>query len=178
MACRFPGANDLEEFWENLRNGVESVTFFSDEELLETGISPEVIGNPNYVKARPVLEEDVGLFDAAFFGYSPREAESMDPQHRLFLECAWNALETAGYEPKSYPGGIGVFGGANLSTYLLNLAGNPDFISSLGEYEAGYQIAIGTDKDSLATSVSYKLNLKGPSLSVQTFCSRPWSPLT
>jgi len=166
MAGKFPGAENIEAFWENLCNGVESVTFFTDEELTASGIPPEEFNEPNYVKARPILE-DADLFDAGFFGYSPREAELTDPQHRLFLECAWETLETAGYDSKIYPGLIGVFGGTSLSQYLFHLFSDP---SSLGGYEA-HQVPVGNDKDSLATAVSYKLNLRGPSLAVQTFCS-------
>ncbi|HEU5382584.1 MAG TPA: SDR family NAD(P)-dependent oxidoreductase [Ktedonobacteraceae bacterium] len=167
MAGRFPGARNIEQYWENLCNGVESISFFSEEELLEVGIDPDQLRDPAYVKARPILD-DVEQFDAAFFGYSPREAELMDPQHRLFLECAWEALECSGYDPQRYKGLIGVFGGANVSTYFYcALASNPRIIEEVG----GYQIAVSTDKDSLTTGVSYKLNLKGPSVAVQTFCS-------
>src|ERR1044071_3411453 len=108
MAGRFPGARNVEEFWQNLRDGVESVTFFTDEELLSSGVDPGLLLNPNYVKASPVLE-GADLFDAEFFGYSPREAEMIDPQHRVFLECAWEALENAGYNPEAYKGLIGVY---------------------------------------------------------------------
>lgn len=166
MTGRFPGAATIEQFWQNLRAGVESITFFSDEELIEAGVDPEKLKNPDYVKARPIIEH-VDQFDAAFFGYSPREAELTDPQHRLFLECAWEAFEHAGYDPLSYDGLVGVYGGTNLSTYLLGLVETSDILHSTD----GYQIAIGNDKDSLTTTVSYKLNLKGPSFAIQTFCS-------
>src|SRR5581483_9067087 len=166
MTGRFPGADTLEAFWQNLRNGVESVSFFTDEELLQSGIDPSVFNQPNYVKARPILN-DIEHFDAAFFGYSPREAELMDPQHRLFLECCWEALEHAGYDSLSYDGLIGVFGGTNISTYMLGFAAHPELVASVNDY----QLVIGNDKDSLTTGVSYKLNLKGPSFAVQTFCS-------
>ncbi len=167
MALRFPGASTVEHFWENLRDGKESITFFSDEELLAAGVDPQVLRDPDYVKARPVID-DIDQFDANFFGYSPREAELTDPQHRLFLECAWEAMEHAGYDTRSYEGLIGIFGGTNLSTYLLTLiAGSPEVLQSVD----GFQIGIGNDKDSLTTRVSYKLNLRGPSFAVQTFCS-------
>ena len=166
MAGRFPGATTLEQFWQNLRNGVEAITFFSDEELLAAGVDPAQLGQPNYIKARPVLAQ-VDQFDAAFFGYSPREAELMDPQHRLFMECSWEALESAGYDPLTYAGLIGVYAGSNISTYLLSLATQTDLRHSVNDY----QIVMGNDKDALTTSVSYKLNLKGPSFAVQTFCS-------
>jgi acyl transferase domain-containing protein/acyl carrier protein len=166
MAGRFPGAANVEQFWHNLRNGVESIRFFSDEELLAAGVDPALLRDPNYVKARPILD-DVEQFDAAFFGYSPREAELMDPQHRLFLESCWQALEDAAYDPQSYEGLIGVFGGANISTYLLGLSAHSHVLDTVDDYS----IVISNDKDSLTTSVSYKLNLRGPSYAVQTFCS-------
>ncbi|HVR95482.1 MAG TPA: acyltransferase domain-containing protein [Thermoanaerobaculia bacterium] len=166
MAGRFPGARDVDELWRNLRGGVESVTFFSDEELLASGVSPEVFNDPRYVRAGAILE-DIELFDAGLFGYSPREAEVMDPQHRIFLEQAWEVLEKAGYDPSTYPGAIGVFAGSNLSTYLLRLYGDPDVKASVNMLQA----ILGNDKDSLTTTVSYKLNLRGPSVAVQTFCS-------
>jgi acyl transferase domain-containing protein/SAM-dependent methyltransferase len=166
MAGRFPGANSVETFWQNLRDGVESITFFSDDELRAAGVPESLLSDPNYVKARPILE-DVAGFDAPFFGYSPREAELMDPQHRLFLECAWHALEHAGYDSERYAGAIAVYGGASLSTYLLNLYARADLMTSIDPLQA----VIGNDKDSLTTGVSYKLNLTGPSMAVQTFCS-------
>jgi len=167
MACRFPGANNIEEFWENLRNGTESITFFSDQEMLSVGISAEVINQPDYVKAGAVLN-DIELFDAAFFGFNPREAEIMDPQHRLFLEAAWEALENAGYDPVSFQSRTGVFAGVGMNNYLIN---NVLSNRELMESASVFQTIIGNDKDYLATRVSYKLNLKGPSLTVQTACS-------
>lgn len=119
MSGRFPGAKDVDEFWRNLRNGVESITFFTEEELKSSGIDPVLLRNPDYVKAKGVLD-DAELFDASFFGFTPREAETMDPQHRLFLECAWEALESAGYDPERYEGLIGVYGGVSPNSYLLN----------------------------------------------------------
>ena len=163
---RFPGARDVEQLWDNLRAGKESITFFDDQELLAAGIAPETFQRPEYVRAGAILE-DVELFDAEFFGYSPREAEVMDPQHRVFLENAWEALEKAGYDPGAYPGSIGVFAGSNLSTYLLQMYADPAVKSSVNMLQA----ILGNDKDSLTTAVSYKLNLRGPSVAVQTFCS-------
>ncbi len=172
MTGRFPGASSVEQFWQNLQEGVESITFFSEEELLHAGVDPAVLRDPQYVKARPILPPElVEQFDASFFGYSPREAELLDPQHRLFLECSWEVLERAGYAPENYEGRIGVFGGANISTYLHTILQQPDLVASLQEIISGYQIAISMDKDSLTTAVSYKLHLTGPSLAVQTFCS-------
>jgi acyl transferase domain-containing protein/acyl carrier protein len=167
MTGRFPGAKNLSDFWRNLRDGVESVSFFSDEELESAGIEPSLFCDPNYVKAKAVLG-DVELFDASFFGLNPREAEIIDPQHRLFLECAWEALESAGYDPESYESSIGVYAGVSMNTYLLNnLLSNKGLIEAVG----GYQTMLGNDKDFMSTRVSYKLNLKGPSVVVQTACS-------
>ncbi len=166
MSCRFPGAASVSEFWQNLAGGVESISQYSDEELLRAGADPQDLGNPQYVKAGSHLE-DIDLFDAGFFGINPREAESMDPQQRMFMECAWEALEDGGYDPHSYPGSIGVYAGCAMSTYLYRLYRNPTFIGLVGHL----QVLIGNDKDYLTTHVSYKLNLKGPSISVQTTCS-------
>src|SRR6266705_1122018 len=115
LAGRFPKARTLDEFWQNLRAGVETIHFLSDEEILAAG-QGAIAREANYVNAASMLE-DVELFDAAFFGYTPREAEIMDPQHRFFLECAWTALEAAGYDAAAYRGAIGVYGGASMSTY-------------------------------------------------------------
>ncbi|BAY65327.1 beta-ketoacyl synthase [Calothrix brevissima NIES-22] len=165
MSGRFPGAKNLAEFWQNLSNGIESISTFSDEEMVAEGMNPEAIGDRDYVKASAILE-DIDLFDAAFFNFSHREAEVTDPQHRLFLECAWEALENAGYDSHRYPGRIGVYGGASLNNYYaVDL--NRDRIGSA----QCYQTLIGNDKDFLTTRVSYKLNLTGPSITVQTACS-------
>ena len=166
MSGRFPGAPSVGRFWDNLRHGVESITQFSRSELEASGVDPSAFDEPAYVPAGSILE-DVDLFDAAFFGFSPREAESLDPQHRLFLETAWHALEDAGYDPETFPGSVGVYGGCAMSAYLDYLQSNPEFMALLGYL----QVHIGNDKDYLTTRVSYKLNLKGPSFSVQTACS-------
>ncbi|WP_035140338.1 type I polyketide synthase, partial [Fischerella sp. PCC 9605] len=167
MAGRFPGANKVDSFWQNLRSGVESISFFTDEELISAGVDPLLLNDSNYVKASGILE-DIDLFDASFFGFSPREAEITDPQHRLFLECVWEALENAGYNSETYSGQIGLFAGVGASSYLLsNLYSNRDLMESVDSY----QILIGNDKDFLPTQVSYKLNLRGPSINVQTACS-------
>jgi acyl transferase domain-containing protein len=165
LAGRFPGARTLEAFWHNLRHGVESISFFSEQELLEAGVDPALLKHPCYVKAKGVLD-DVAGFDAAFFGYTPREAEIMDPQQRLFLECAAAALEHAGYLSDS-AAPVGVFAGASMSTYALGLYLNSEIVERVGTF----QIGLGNDKDYLPTRVSYKLNLKGPSVSVQSACS-------
>ncbi len=166
MSGRFPGANGVEAFWENLKAGVDSITFFSREELLEIGVPAASLADPNYVPARGVIE-GVSEFDAPFFGYSPREAEIVDPQQRLFLECSWEAVEDAGYEPSRFPGDVGVFAGAGMNTYILNLMSDPEALDRL----SNFNLMIGNDKDYLAPRVSYKLGLKGPSISVQTACS-------
>lgn len=166
MAGRFPKARNVDEFWRNLCNGVEGISFFTDEELAAAGAAAPK-DNPHYVKARGVLD-GADLFDAAFFGMNPREAEVMDPQHRIFLECAWEALESAGCDPAKFDGAIGVFGGVSMNTYLAhNLLAHPGLIARLNEH----QLMLGNDKDYLPTRVSYKLNLRGPSLNIQTACS-------
>jgi natural product biosynthesis luciferase-like monooxygenase protein/amino acid adenylation domain-containing protein/non-ribosomal peptide synthase protein (TIGR01720 family) len=168
MWGRWPGANNPEEFWRNLRDGVESVTFFSDEELMASGKDVQTLNSPNFVKAAPVLE-GVELFDASFFGYNPREAEILDPQHRIFLECAHSALEDSGCDYERFTGRIGVYAGAGANSYfLLNILGNENLKASM----VGPQMLLySNDKDYLCSRVSYKLNLKGPSLGVQTACS-------
>ncbi|GAA6615700.1 beta-ketoacyl synthase N-terminal-like domain-containing protein [Scytonema sp. NUACC26] len=167
MSGRFPDANNIDIFWRNLQNSVESISFFNDEELVSTGVEPALLLDPKYVKAGTVLR-DIELFDASFFGFTPREAEITDPQHRIFIECVWEALENAGYDSETYTGQIGIFAGTNVSTYLFsNLYPNHDFIKLADPF----QIFIGNDKDHLPTQISYKLNLKGPSVNVQTTCS-------
>jgi acyl transferase domain-containing protein/acyl carrier protein len=167
MTCRLPGARNIQEFWQNLCGGVESISFFPDQELLSAGADPAVLGDPNYVKASGVLQ-DIDLFDAGFFGFSPREAEITDPQHRIFLECAWESLEDAGYDPDKYQGRISVYAGVGPNTYLLsNLYPERDAIESAGHLAT----AVGNEKDHLATRISYKLNLRGPGISVSTACS-------
>jgi len=166
MAGRFPKVPDLDAFWRNLRAGVESIETLTDEELLSSGVDTALLKNPNYVKAASSLE-NYDLFDPAFFGMTPREAEIIDPQHRLLLECAWEALESAGYDATRYPGAIGVFAGASISTYLSNLLGNPALLANVSTF----QLLMANDKDHSATRVSYKLDLRGPSINVQTACS-------
>lgn len=166
LSGRFPGAKNVDEFWQNLQNGIESISVFSDEELLEAGVDAALLSNPSYVKRNAVIE-DAELFDADFFGFNPRDAEMTDPQHRIFLECAWEALETAGYNSETYNGSIGVLAGSSLSGYLLNIYFNQNIRNLVDEQ----QIAIAADKDYLATRTSYKLNLTGPSYTVQTACS-------
>jgi acyl transferase domain-containing protein/acyl-CoA synthetase (AMP-forming)/AMP-acid ligase II/acyl carrier protein len=178
MSCRFPGANNLDQFWENLCNRVESISFFSDQEIIDSGVDQALVNHPNYVKASPILD-DIENFDADFWGYSPKEAQLLDPQQRLFMECAWTSLEDAGYDPLTYQGDISLYGGAATNTYLLNniyphrhqLDQQDDLqvmnLSSMG----GFQVTTANDKDYLTTRTSYKLNLTGSSMNVQTACS-------
>jgi acyl transferase domain-containing protein len=166
MAGRFPNAGNIDEFWRNLCDGFEGISFFTDGELATAGVDG-LKDNPNYVKARAVLER-ADLFDASFFGLNPREAELLDPQHRVFLECAWEALEDAGCDPAKFDGAIGVFAGMSMNTYLSqNLLTRPELVTQFNEH----QLMLANDKDFLPTRVSYKLNLRGPSLNVQTACS-------
>ena len=167
LAGRFPGASTVKDFWRNLTEGVESIRFASDAELAAAGVDPALISHPDYVAASSTLHEP-DFFDAAFFGFSAREAEIIDPQQRVFLECAWEALEDAACDPGSYPGAIGVFAGAGMNMYgFLNLFSNPEVVESVGPY----QIMVANDKDFLCSRVAYKLNLKGPAVAVQTACS-------
>ena len=155
LSCRFPGARSPKEFWQNLSSGIESITRFSDSELLQSGVSQSILDNPRYVKAAPVLE-DPGSFDATFFGFTPAEARAMDPQHRILLELAHEALENAGCNPDNFPGRIGVFTGSAMNTYFMNSGLSRKFA------EDYIPTLIVNDKDFLSTRLSYKLNLKGP----------------
>ena len=166
MAGRFPGAAGTREFWENLKNGVESITFFSDSELEEAGGDPQLLKNTNYVKANGLLE-CIDRFDASFFGYTPMEASVMDPQNRIFHECVWEALEDAGYSPDTYKGLIGLYAGATPNFNWEALAALSEKSMELGEFV----VQSLAQKDFLSTGISYKLNLKGPSFSLQTACS-------
>jgi acyl transferase domain-containing protein len=167
MAGRFPGAADLDALWRLLAEGREAVTFLTDEELAAAGVSEEALADPSYVKAASLLP-DADRFDAEFFGFSAREAEILDPQQRLFLEHAWAALEDAGYAPGEVPGLVGIYAGVAWNTYLLsNLTTRPELFDGGG----GFQVFITNDKDFMPTRASYKLDLKGPSMIVQTSCS-------
>lgn len=166
MAGRFPGAVNLEEFWRNLCDGQESTRFFEASEL-DPSLNPEEVGSPDYVRARGIIN-DADAFDAAFFGISAREAELMDPQNRVFLQTAWEALERAGYCPEGFDGLIGVYAGmANNSYYPSSVMPRPDLIKRIGEF----QTMLANEKDFLSTRVSHKLNLTGPSVSMYTGCS-------
>jgi len=167
LSCRFPGAQNYNEYWANLIAGRETIRRFSDEELRNAGIPEDMLSHPDYVKAQGVLD-DIAGFDAPFFGISPGEAEIIDPQHRLFLEQSWAALEDAGYNPDTFDGRIGVYGGAGLNSYLLRaMMENPQAVMDKGPY----LVLMSSDKDYMATRVSYKLNLNGTSLNVATACS-------
>ncbi|MBP5972976.1 SDR family oxidoreductase [Brasilonema sp. CT11] len=166
LSGRFPKAENIEQFWQNLRDGVESISFFSAQELESAGIDSATLSDPNYVKAAVPLEH-IDLFDASFFGYNPRDAEIMDPQHRIFLECAYVALENAGYDPQTYSGSIGVYAGSTISNYLFNIYSN----SNIRESVSGVEISLGNHPDYLPMRVSFKLNLTGPSYAIQTSCS-------
>ena len=166
MSARVPGAKSIDEFWSNLCQGKESITRFSDQEIIAEGIAPELLKKPEYVKAWGVLE-DADKFDAQFFGFNPREAEILDPQQRIFLEEAWKALEDAGCDSERFSGAIGTFASVGMNTYIKNLTED----NEIGNVANNYQIMINNDKDFLATRVAYKLNLEGPGLTVQTACS-------
>ncbi|BAY34382.1 beta-ketoacyl synthase [Nostoc carneum NIES-2107] len=167
MAGRFPKSKNLNDFWHHLQQGTELISFFSEQELESAGIESVVLNNPNFVKANGALE-DIELFDAAFFGYTPRQAEIIDPQHRLFLEVAWSALEHAGYDSENYDGRISIYGGASISSYFLfNLFVNQELINLVGID----QIRHNNRPDNLTTRVAYKLNLNGSAITVQTGCS-------
>uniref|UniRef100_UPI00210EFBAE beta-ketoacyl synthase N-terminal-like domain-containing protein n=1 Tax=Chitinolyticbacter albus TaxID=2961951 RepID=UPI00210EFBAE len=167
MAGRFPGAPDLDRFWEVLRDGRETIHAFSDEELRELGVSQRLLDDPRYVKAASVLE-GFDQFDAEFFDFTASEARLLDPQRRMLLEVAWSALEHAGIDPATSTVPIGLYGSVGLNTYLIyNLLSNSALIRESGELP----VLLSSDKDYAPTHVSYKLDLRGPSVSVQTACS-------
>lgn len=168
MSLRVPGAANVDTFWQNLRAGVESVTLYSDDELRAAGVDEAMLRQPNYIKSGAPLD-GMAQFDPAFFDFSPRDGAILDPQHRHFLECAWEALEHAGYDPARFDGPIGVYGGSGHNIYLAyNLLTNPELVKSVGFFLLRHT---GNDKDFLTTRVSYLFNLKGPSVNVQTACS-------
>ena len=172
MAGRFPGAASVDEFWDNLRNGVDSISRFEDGEL-EDAFTAQERACMDFVPARAILDA-VDLFDADFFGMYPREAALTDPQHRVFLECAWEALESAGYDPVAYPGAIGVFAGCSMNTYFLNnvCADRATIEAFTSNFQVGnYPMLVGAGQDFLATRVAYKLDLRGPAVTLGTACS-------
>ncbi|MBV1882891.1 MAG: SDR family NAD(P)-dependent oxidoreductase [Pseudomonadales bacterium] len=168
MACHLPGCLNTEEYWSNLRDGVESVKFYTDEELLAAGESAANLKDPHYVRAQPDLE-NYDRFDAAFWGFSPQDAAVTDPAHRLFLEVAYESLEHAGRTGYDEEGRVGVFAGSGASLYWMqNLQSNPQLIEDMGEFLVRHT---GNDMNFLATRLSYELDLRGPSINVQTACS-------
>ncbi len=168
MAARLPGASTIDAFWDNLLKGVESVRFFSEEELLARGETKDRLRNPKYVPAAAPLD-NLEMFDGEFFGFSPRESAILDPQHRVFTECCWEALENAAKPPDRFDGRVGLFGGCGFEGYFaLNVLRNPELLDSVGFFLLRHT---GNDKDFLVTRVSYLLDLKGPSINVQTACS-------
>lgn len=167
IACRFPGAHTKEEFWENLKNGVESISDFSDQVLKENGIPATLINNKNYIKRSGVID-GVDLFDADFFNITPREAQIIDPQHRLFMECAWEALEDAGIDLDRTEDITGIYAGCGHNAYFTdNLSGDEELRKKIGDFN----LMIGNSMDFLSSRIGYKLNLKGPMANVQTACS-------
>ncbi|HET8841011.1 MAG TPA: type I polyketide synthase, partial [Ktedonobacteraceae bacterium] len=167
MAGRFSGSQSLEGFWQNIATKASTIRHYTEAELLAAGVKPEDLQQPNYVKAGSVLE-NIEYFDTSFFGFNPREAEVLDPQFRIFLECVWEVLEMAGYDLTTYDGLVGVFAGAGYKNYLLHHIQKTPAIS---EAMSEFQISLSQEADVLAALTSYKLNLKGPSVSVQSFCS-------
>jgi acyl transferase domain-containing protein len=166
MAARFPGANNIYEFWNLLTEGRETISFFTDDEL-DPGIPYKVKTAANYVKARGIVENADG-FDASFFGISPKVAELMDPQHRVFLELAWEALETSGHLPARYSGAVGVFAGTGNNTYYTNnVISNTEKIENVGSFLT----STINEKDYIATRTAYQLDLNGPAVSVHAACS-------
>ena len=171
MSLRFPGARDVETFWENLRQGVESITFFTREEVLQTGVSPEQADHPDYVRAEGDIE-NVENFDYGFFGYSsPADVEMIDPQQRIFMECAWEALERAGYDPAVCGQSVGVFGGVNISSYLFSNLYDHDPLNVMSNFLTRIGLLVGNQNDYACTRIAYHFNLQGPAVTVQTACS-------
>ena len=166
MSCRFPGADTLEKFWELLAEGRETTSFFSDDEL-DVSIAEEVKNDSAYVKARGIID-GADEFDAAFFGFNPRSAELMDPQQRIFLELAWEVLESSGYLPQKYDGPVGVFAGCGYNTYFTNnILSNQHIADKAGQFN----VRLLNEKDYIATRTAYQLNLKGPAVAVYSACS-------
>ncbi|MEU8607912.1 polyketide synthase, partial [Actinoplanes sp. NPDC048791] len=163
MAASLPGADGIEQYWQNLRSGADSITRYRRQDLLAAGLAEHVLDDPGYVAAFGRID-DAECFDAGLFEMTPREAALTDPQHRLMLQCAWSALEHASCDPQRFGGLIGLFASASANTYVAAMGANADQVDP-------FQLAIGNEKDFLATRVAYKLNLRGPALTVQTACS-------
>ncbi|WP_208511633.1 polyketide synthase [Variovorax paradoxus] len=170
LAGRYPGAPNIDAFWRNIREGIESVSFFSDDELRARGVPSEALSDPDYVKAGVVLD-GMDRFDAGFFGYSAREAEYLDPQQRFFLETAVEALEHAGYYGERQPRRIGIYGGASTNQYAWRNLLPAGVLGGKGEEASLQTLLNGNEKDALCTRVAYELDLQGPAVTVQTACS-------
>jgi acyl transferase domain-containing protein/acyl carrier protein len=167
MSCRVPGAEEVEGFWEGLCAGREAIRPLTDAELTAAGVPPHLRNDPSYVRSGAVIEGE-DLFDAGYFGYSPREAALLDPQHRVFLECAVRSLQRAGHDPGRGPGRIGVFAASSTNHYAINnLWPNAALRAAVGDFG----INLANDEDYLATRTAYKLDLCGPAITVQTACS-------
>lgn len=168
MAAHLPGSDTLEGYWANLRDGIECIRHYTPEEMLAAGESPDRLYDRNYVAAAAPLE-GFERFDGDFFGFGPKESAILDPQHRQFLEVAWEALENAGHPPERFKGAIGVYAGCGMGSYFyFNICSNPDLVASTGMFLLRHT---GNDKDFLATRVSHVFDLKGPSINLQTACS-------
>jgi len=168
LSVRVPGAGSASAFWANLRSGTESIVRLSEEELIANGEDPALMSDPNYVPAAAPLD-DYAMFDPEFFGFSPKEASILDPQHRKFLEVAWEAMEDAGHPPESLSGPIGVYAGCGMGSYFyFNICSNPGLVQDVGMFLLRHT---GNDKDFLSTRVSHVFDLKGPSINLQTACS-------
>ncbi|WP_149754780.1 type I polyketide synthase [Roseivivax sediminis] len=168
MAAHLPGAENIAAYWRNLRDGVSSIRRMSEEELIAAGEQPGLIRHRNYVPYAAPLD-GFEMFDADFFGLSPKDAAIMDPQHRRFLETAWEALETAGHVPDGFGGRIGVFAGCGMGSYFyVNVCSNPDLVEQTGMFLLRHT---GNDKDFMTTRLSHVLDLTGPSINLQTACS-------
>ncbi len=166
MSGRFPGADSVNEFWENLKNGVESISFFTREEMEADGVNKQRLDAVGFVNAKGILE-NVEYFDSAFFGYTPAEAELMDPQMRIFYECIWWALENAGYTPDNYGGKISVVAGATNNREWEARAIISGKTAIMGAFASDHLI----DRDFLSTRMAYRLNLSGPAITMKTACS-------
>ena len=168
MSVNVPGAAGVDAYWANLRDGVESIRRLSEQELLDAGESPENIARKNYVPSAAIMD-DFDTFDPDFFGFSPKDASILDPQHRKFLEVAWEAMEQAGHPPESIAGDIGVYAGCGMGSYFyFNICSNPDLVDDVGMFLLRHT---GNDKDFLSTRVSHVFDLRGPSINLQTACS-------
>src|SRR6056297_720398 len=168
MALKVPGADGVDSFWRNLATGVESILPLSEQDLQNAGEDPALVRQKNYVAAAAMLDK-YDHFDPDFFGFGPKEAAILDPQHRKFLEVSWQAMEQAGQVPGKFPGRVGVYAGCGMGSYFFfNICSNPDLVDDVGMFLLRHT---GNDKDFLSTRVSHVFDLKGPSVNIQTACS-------